>query len=148
MSKKEHFQIYIAVYLILMKDEKVLLLRRCNTSYQDGNYSLIAGHLDGEETAKQGIIREAKEEANITLHPENLQVAHVMHRLSADREYIHIYLTAKRWDGEIKNLEPEKCDDLQWFSFSALPSNIVPEVKTALENVRDGKFYGEFGWQA
>lgn len=148
MSKKEHFRIFIAVYLALVKDEKVLLSRRCNTGYQDGNYSLVSGHLDGGETAKQGMIREAREEANITLKPEDLKISHVMHRRNTDREYIDIHLTAKSWSGNIENLEPEKCDDLQWFPLNALPTNIAPEVKAALENVQQGVFYGELGWDS
>lgn len=146
MASKEHFKIYIAAYLVLLKNSQVLLLRRFNTGYQDGNYSLIAGHLDGRETAKECIAREAKEEAGIIVKPENLKVVHVMHRLSSDREYIDIYLQSEKWDGEEKNMEPEKHDDLNWFALNNLPSNIVPEVKFALENLGNEINYTDFGW--
>ncbi len=113
MSKKERFKPYAAAYLVLIKDNRVLLLKRFNTGYQDGNYSLIAGHLDGCETSKQCILREAREEAGIAINPTNLEVVHVMHRLSSDREYFDIYLRTDEWTGEIKNIEPDKCDELK-----------------------------------
>ena len=146
MGSDNKFRIYIAAYLVLTKSDKVLLLQRANTGYQDGNYSLVAGHLDGGETAKHCIIREAKEEANITLLPQNVKVAHVMHRFATDREYIDIYLTASKWEGKIKNLESKKCDDLNWFKLGELPNNIIPEVKLALTNIKKKIPYGEFGW--
>lgn len=146
MNKKEQFKIYIAAYLVLEKDGQILLLRRANTGYKDGNYSLVAGHLDGNETAVKCIIREAKEEAGITMHPKDISVVHVMHRYSTDREYIDVYLTSNIWTGEIQNMEPDKCDDLGWFPVDNLPDNILPEVKFALESIKKKNFYGEFGW--
>ena len=146
MSKNEQFRIYIAAYLMLIKDGQVLLLRRANTGYQDGNYSLVAGHLDGAETAKQSIIREAEEEAGIKLKPADLEVVHVMHRYRTDREYIDIYLKTNAWEGEPTNMEPEKCDELKWYALGNLPDNIIPEVKFALENMKKNIFYGEIGW--
>jgi 8-oxo-dGTP diphosphatase len=146
MSKKERFSVYIAAYLILVKDGQVLLLRRANTGYQDGNYSLVAGHLDGAETAKQCIIREAKEEANLKLRPADLEVVHVMHEYRTDKEYIDIYLKTKTWEGDITNMEPDKCDELKWYSLENLPNNIIPKVKLALENTKKKIFYGEIGW--
>jgi 8-oxo-dGTP diphosphatase len=56
-----------AVYLILRRDSQVLLLKRANTGYQDGKYSLIAGHLEGDELATEATAREAKEEAGISV---------------------------------------------------------------------------------
>ncbi len=147
MSEKERFKIYIAAYLVLIKDGQVLLSKRVNTGYQDGNYSLIAGHLDGGETANQCIIREAEEEAGIILKLNNLKVSHVMHRYRPDREYIDIYVAAESWEGEIENNEPEKCDELKWFSIEDLPDNIIPEVKLALENIEKRVFYSEVGWE-
>lgn len=146
MSEKERFRPYAAVYLLLIKDGQVLLLRRFNTGYQDGNYSLIAGHLDGGETTKQCIIREAREEAGVMVNPKDLEVVHVMHRFAPDREYFDIYLRAEKWTGDITNKEPDKCDELKWYNMDDLPDNILPEVKLALENINKNVHYGEFGW--
>ncbi len=138
-----------ASYLVLIKDNKILLLRRFNTGYEDGNYSLIAGHVDKGETFTQCVVREAEEEAGVILKPENLKVAHVMHRdsgLAEDNERIDVFFTAENWDGEIKNKEPNKCDDLSWFDFNNLPSNIIPYVKQAIDCIKNKVFYSEHGW--
>ena len=50
-----------ASYLVLMKDHKVLLLQRANTGYHDGDYSIIAGHVEKDETFTDAVIREARE---------------------------------------------------------------------------------------
>src|SRR3989338_3485313 len=148
MSKKEKFKPYAAAYLVLVKNGRVLLLRRFNTGYQDGNYSLVAGHLDGGETTKQCIIREASEEAGIVVRPEDLEVVHTMHRLAPDREYFDFYLRAEKWTGDITNMEPDKCDELKWCQIDDLPSNVLPAVKLALGNINKNVHYGEFGWAA
>lgn len=146
MPEKERFKPFAAAYLVLINEGKILLSRRFNTGYQDGNYSLVAGHFDGGETAKQCIIREAKEEANITLSPENLEVVHVMHRHNSDREYFDIYLRAEKWEGDISNNEINKCDEMSWHKIHDLPNNILPEVKLAIDYIRNNLHYGEFGW--
>ncbi|MGD8997230.1 MAG: NUDIX hydrolase, partial [Anaerolineae bacterium] len=45
----ERFKLVSAVHLFLVRDGQVLLLRRSNTGYEDGNYSVVAGHLNGDE---------------------------------------------------------------------------------------------------
>lgn len=146
MVNKERFKAYIAAYLVLEEDGQVLLSRRYNTGYNDGNYSLVSGHFEGGETSQQCIIREASEEASIKLNKDDLEVVHVMHRLAPDREYFDIYLRAKKWTGEIKIMETDKCDELSWYKLNNLPDNTVPEVKSALENIRHNLHYSEFGW--
>ncbi len=134
-----------AVHLFLIEGDRVLLNRRCNTGYEDGKYSVPAGHLDGGEEVKAAAIREASEEIGISLAPEDLEVVGVMHRKSDD-ERIDFFLTAHRWSGEITNREPEKCDDLAWFPLDQLPPNFVPYVARALKNAQSGRWFDSFGW--
>ncbi len=145
---KERFKIIPVSHLILIKDNNVLLSRRFNTGYEDGNYSVVAGHLDGNETFTVAMIREAKEEAGIEIRAEDLEVIHVMHRKSPPEtnERIDFFLKASKWQGELKIMEPHKCDDLKWFPIDDLPANIVPYIKSAIENIQKGIFYSEFGW--
>ena len=131
MTEKRHKNIP-ASYLILLKDNKILLLRRFNTDYEDGNYSMVAGHVDQNETFTQCIIREAEEEAGILLKPEDIKVVHVMHRNSGtaeNNERVDVFFIAQKWSGEIVNKEPHKCDDLSWFDLENIPDNVIPYIK-------------------
>lgn len=145
---KERFRQIGTAHLFLVKDGKILLLRRFNTGYEDGKYSVVAGHIDENETAKRTMIREAKEEAGIDISAEDLQVAHVMHRKgkAPGNERIDFFFTAKQWTGELRNMEPEKCDDLSWFELDKLPDNTILYVKKAVDCFLDNKIYSEHGW--
>ena len=138
-----------ATYLVLFKDNKTLPLRRFNTGYEDGNYSMVAGHVDPGETFKHCIAREAEEEAGIRVKEEDLDLAHVMHRksdFSEIEERVDLFFTAKNWEGEITNKEPHKCDDLSWFDLEAIPENTIAHVKKAIEHIKNNVYYSEHGW--
>lgn len=148
MSKKYHKNIP-ASYLIITKGKKVLLLRRFNTGYEDGKYSLVAGHVEKGETFSDCIIREAKEEAGISIQNKDLKVVHVLHRnsgLNENNERVDIFFKVEKWQGKIENKEPDKCDDLSWFDIDNLPSNTIPYISNVLENFKQDIFYSEFGW--
>lgn len=135
-----------SAYLFLIEDNKILLQRRYNTGFEDGNYGVPAGHLDGGETAKEGCAREIKEEIGIDINTDDLEVVHVMHRNGEKDERIDFFMTATEYKGEITNCEPDKCDELKWFSLDELPDNIIDYVKVAIENYKDGVFYSEYDW--
>lgn len=141
----ERFKLHAAVYLLLIRDGQVLLLRRFNTGWSDGMYSLISGHLDGDEPLTTAMCREAQEEAGIAINPTELKFAHVMHRFS-DVEYMDFFFTANTWEGEPSNTEPEKCDDMQWFPLDNLPPNILPYVRQVVEDYTAGRYFSEVGW--
>jgi 8-oxo-dGTP pyrophosphatase MutT (NUDIX family) len=141
----EHFKLIPEVHLLLFRDDEVLLLRRENTGYEDGNYSVIAGHIDGGETAREAMTREAREEAGLLIDPEEFSLCHIMHRRASD-ERVSFFFTAKRWKGEPRNIEPNKCSDLSWFQCHTLPSNMVSYVRAAIEKSLHGTTYSEFGW--
>jgi 8-oxo-dGTP diphosphatase len=144
----ERFTLRAAVYLILIKDGKTLLARRFNTGWMDGNYSLLAGHIDGNESVFDAIIREAFEEGGVKVLKKDLKPVKVLHRQSPDKkEYMDFFFLAESWDGEPAIKELDKCDDMSWFSLDSLPNNTLPYVKNVLENYKDGISFIESGWE-
>lgn len=142
----QRFQLKSAVHLFLLRGNELLMLRRFQTGYEDGNYSVVAGHLDGGEEVKTATVREAREEAGIELDPADLEVVGVMHRKAND-ERIDFFVAARNWKGEIRNCEPQKCDDLSWFPLDNLPENTIPYVRQAVENFQRGNWFDSYGWQ-
>jgi 8-oxo-dGTP diphosphatase len=135
-----------AVHLFLIRDDEIILLRRYNTGYEDGNYSVVAGHLDGGEKIVAAAIREAKEEVGIDIREKDVEIVQMMHRISND-ERIDFFVVVSAWQGEIANNEPDKCDDLSWFPLDRLPENTIPYVRQAIQNYREGIPFTSFGWE-
>ncbi len=143
---RQNFPYVGSSYLFLIQDNKILLQRRFQTGFEDGNYGVPAGHLDGGETAREGGAREIHEEIGIEVQPGDLQIVHVMHRRASKDERIDFFMTANTYTGTIRNNEPHKCDDLQFFPLNDLPENMVDYVRAAIENYRSGTLYSEYGW--
>lgn len=139
------FRLVSAVHLFLIRQDRVLLLRRYNTGYEDGKLSVIAGHLDGGEQVKRAAQREAKEEVGVDLPLDDLRVVGVMHRLTTD-ERIDWFLAADRWRGEPQIREPDRCSQLLWSSLDDLPSDVIPYVRRSLQNYLEGRWFDSFGW--
>jgi 8-oxo-dGTP diphosphatase len=131
-----------ASYIILRNQNQILMSKRFQTGYMDGLYSFPAGHVESGETFTEAIIRESKEEINIDLANSDIKLVHITQRIQ-DQERIDAFFVATNWDGEIKNLEPEKCDDLSWFDLDNLPDNIIPYLKTVIKNIEKGIYYSE-----
>lgn len=132
--------------LVLKKNNQILLLQRKNTGYGDGKYNLISGHVEFGENFTNAIIREAKEEANVTLSHDQVKVIYIQNKMADDHTHqrVHTYFLATEWEWEIKNMEAHNCDDLSWFAIDHLPENISPCVKAAIEHIQQGNFYSEF----
>lgn len=150
--KKKRYSLIPASYLLLIKNNKVFLLRRYNTGYHDGKYGLCAGHVEEKETFKEAIVREAKEEIGVDLKIKDLEVVHIMQRYSVPnptelRGRVDVFIKASKWKGEPKNMEPHKCDDAQWFLLDFLPKNTIPFIMEALKNIKDKKIYSEVGFK-
>lgn len=146
---RERHKLVPAVHLFLINGEKqILLLRRYRTGWQDGNYSVPAGHIEEGEPATRTMIREAKEETGIKIRPEDLTLCGFMHRRKKEEreERVDFFFITNKWQGKIEIGEPNKCDDLRWFPLDQLPDNIVLYVKEAIDNYKTGKLYSEFGW--
>lgn len=139
--EKERFRVIPAVHLFLKKENKILLLLRQNTGHRDGEYGLIAGHIEPQESVQGCLIREALEEGGITLVPADLKFLHVFY--NTKRDYINFFFLAENWYGEIRNMEPEKCAELEWFDMDNLPATTIPYIADMVKAYKQGEFFSE-----
>jgi 8-oxo-dGTP diphosphatase len=136
MNNNGRLQVVPSVFVAIVKDGKVLLLRRQNTGWLDGYYDLPAGHLEDQEMLKDGAARELKEEAGVTVDTKDLSLIHIHqnHHRPNTPHYGFIF-QASRWQGEPSLVEPEKSDDIGFFELDNLPEKTTPYVRDALEKL-------------
>jgi ADP-ribose pyrophosphatase YjhB (NUDIX family) len=107
--------------ILIDKDGKVLIGKRKGGLAQ--RYSIPGGHLELGETFEQGAIREIKEETNLDI--KNPKVIAVTNNLETFREegkhYISIIILVTEYSGELKLMEPERCEEWIWCEPNKLP---------------------------
>ncbi|HJP96588.1 MAG TPA: NUDIX domain-containing protein [Candidatus Saccharimonadales bacterium] len=140
-----------AVYLVFERGDKILLSHRSNSGYHDGEYGVPTGHIEDGEPASGAAIRKAEEEVGVKIRMSELRLVHVMHRSSGSdktKDYIDFYFLVLNFAGEPINKIPRQCSDLKWVKWNELPTNTVPEVRYALERIKEDKIYSEFDFLA
>lgn len=95
----------MSVGLFLKKGNKILLMQRENTNFEDGMYEFVGGHLEENESLKDCIIREAKEEIGIDVKKEDLKFLTVMY-CKTHRNYVNFYFFVKDLKEKSKTANP------------------------------------------
>ncbi|MFT7507805.1 MAG: mutator protein MutT [Acidimicrobiales bacterium] len=127
--------VHAAVFVVLERDDTVFILRRANTGWADGMWTLPSGHIDQGQTAVEAAIVESKEEAGITILPEHLEFIHVHHVFDV---YVNYYFRATQWEGEPMLGEPELCSEVQWCKRTELPQDTIMHVLKMISDVDAG----------
>jgi 8-oxo-dGTP diphosphatase len=118
----ERFVARSAVFIALRNtDGAVLLHRRANTGFMDGRYDLPSGHVEKNEPVLRTAVRELKEEAGIAVDESDLRLWHVNQFAANDQYYYNFFFVVEAWKGVPAIMEPEKCDDMQFFALDSLP---------------------------
>ena len=132
----------IVARLILEKDGHILLLKR--PKWKGGNYSLIGGHVEKNESIMEAIKRETYEEAGIRVKRKNLELVHIAHRNKQNQYVLYVFFRTQKWKGILANQEPHKCEGLEWFDLDNLPNaDISPTTFMALECLQMGLYYSD-----
>jgi 8-oxo-dGTP diphosphatase len=140
-------QVTVDVHVILERAGQVLLCLRDGTGYADGLFCLPSGHLDAGETVIECAVREALEEVGVTIDPDHLRAAAVVHHLPPeDKPRIGFFFATDTWEGEIVNAEPNKCARIEWAPADALPDNTVPYTVAGLGLYLADAVVGVHGW--
>lgn len=147
---QDRFRVVPAAYVILRRDDLVLLQLRSNTGYRDDHWAVgAAGHVEDGESVWRAACREAFEELGVEVEESNLEPITTLHRTNrgADRaadgldERVDFFFTTQHWRGKPRTMEPEKSAGLDWFSLDELPEPVVPHELQVLMALR-AKFHG------
>lgn len=135
------------INLIIKQDDKVLLFFRNDGffNYDGGWWVLPAGHIEQGETARAAAIREAKEELDIDIAPDDIKCVHVTSNLASRTESFDFYFLVTKYTGTIRNCESGKCADMRYFTLDevAILKNVISPTRISLAGLANGEFYSE-----
>ncbi|PID52208.1 MAG: DNA mismatch repair protein MutT [Candidatus Moraniibacteriota bacterium] len=144
MSVKQVGKDYIGVgcgALIVNEKNEVLLTRRSGKARNEvGYWSKPGGTVEYGEKIIDATVREIKEELNIDIEIIGY-LPHVDHILEEEgQHWVAFNVIAKIVGGYIKNMEPDKCDAVEWFPINALPEKITQTTQGPVDFYRAGNF--------
>ena len=139
MKKVEEQRPQVGIGVMIFKDGKVLLGKR-KGSHGSNNYAFPGGHLEYMESFEDCAKRETLEECGIKINKIKFQFLANMKEYSP-KHYTHINLMAYWKSGEPKVLEPEKCENWDWYNLNKLPSPLFRACEWAIESYKTGKNY-------
>ncbi|MEV5843715.1 NUDIX domain-containing protein [Streptomyces sp. NPDC051985] len=138
----------VGVHLYAERDGHILLgLRHPDSLYAPSHHHFLAGHCE-QESVIACLIREAQEEASLTLAADDVQLVHVVNVLDAPGTppRLQFVFRARAWAGEPRVMEPDKCVSWDWWPLDALPEPTVEYTRAAIDGIRHGRLYTEMGW--
>ncbi|MEH0542002.1 NUDIX domain-containing protein [Streptomyces sp. B21-105] len=139
----------VGAHLYLERDGEILLgLRHPDSPFAPLKHHFLAGHCE-RESAVACLVREAREEAGLEIAAGDVELAHVVHVVDSPtgRPRLQLVFRARRWKGEPRLLEPDKCLSWDWWPLDALPEPMVAYARTAVAGIRAGRPYSELGWE-
>lgn len=135
------------VYVLVRRENKLLLLLRDGTGYRDGAWGPPAGKVEPGETYREAGVRELREETGLEVSPSDLRLIHLLDRSPEPGEHWHwvgAFFQVNNAEGDATNREPAKCLSIAWHRLDALPSPMVDYVEHVLAASNDGIQYSEW----
>ena len=133
------------VYVIVRRQDDVLLLLRSATGYKDGEWGPPAGKVEPGESYADAAVRELAEETSIVVPPDDLRFLHVIERVpSSGNPWVGMFFEVCVAGVDPVNREPHKHSAMSFFPNSALPDPTVDYVRHVVDAVRRGERYSEW----
>jgi 8-oxo-dGTP pyrophosphatase MutT (NUDIX family) len=104
-------------------------------------WDLPVGKSEPGEPITETAVRELYEETGLTVKPDSLKVAHIIHGawgVEAPNGFLTVVFAAHEWTGEPENREPRKHAQVRWVDANAIPDAFVDTTASALRHYLDG----------
>lgn len=136
----ERIRAVVPVFVFLLNEQnEVYLQKRANTGYMDGFYDTPSGKTDEGESPKVAAKRELMEEAGVQVDEKDLELFHSYLNIT-EEPWLGLMFRTKRWQGDPKICEPEKCDEAGFYSLEAIPNHVTQQVSDGLARVVTANF--------
>ncbi|GGR95044.1 MULTISPECIES: NUDIX domain-containing protein [Streptomyces] len=119
----------------------VLLQRGDQARFAQGMWDLPVGKSEPGEPITETAVRELYEETGLTVKPEALEVAHIIHGargVEAPNGFLTVVFVTHEWTGEPENREPRKHAQVRWVDADAIPERFVDTTSSALHRYLSG----------
>lgn len=135
----------IGINPIILDEEGKILLGLRKNCYGAGTWGLPGGKLQMFETFEETAVREIKEETNLDVMVEDIDVINLANSfdLNSETHFIQIGVLVKKYEGLLKVMEPEKCEELRFFDLDNLPEHLFVSTKMNIELYKMKKFYNK-----
>lgn len=124
----------IGCVVIVSKDNKILLGKRKN-GFKAGTYGLPGGRVEVAEKLAETAKREFEEETG--LRCDNLEYVGIVKENQGGYDFIHFVFKCEEFEGEPKNVEPEKCEGWEWFDSNNLPAPMLEGHVWAIDIIKN-----------
>jgi mutator protein MutT len=139
-SGKTHIGVGGGVLIFNKKKEILLMKRGKDVRNQSGWWSKPGGTVEFGEKVIAAMIREIKEEIDININIWGY-LPHTDHVIKREKQHwVAFNYLANIKNGEVRNMEPHKCDELKWFAVDNLPAKTVQNTKEAVKNYIEKKY--------
>lgn len=113
---------------VLVIDKGRVLLGKRKGSHGAGTWSAPGGHLEFGESIEDCARREVREETGLEI--TDIRFGPFTNNIftAEQKHYVTIFVLASPAAGELKNIEPDKCEGWEWFESTQLPEPLFPPL--------------------
>ena len=133
---KDYIGVGCGAIIVNDKNEVLLLKRNANSRMHPGSWTRPGGAMEVGETPEEAVVREVKEETGIDVEIVRfLEMAHDIDN-EKNKYWVALGFLARHVGGEVINVEPDKHDDIRWFSLDNLPEGLNHYTRHAIDVYR------------
>ena len=136
--------------LIFNSNKEILLLLRNNDAKKadsnmrlEGTYTLPSGNINYNESFEDAAIRKTKEESNLDIKKEDLNLVSISDDKNEYAHYVTIGMIANNYSGEVMLRDSEEFVSYDWFDIDNLPSNLCEPSRKIIKNYLNNRIYNK-----
>ena len=139
----------IGILIFNSYKEILLLLRNSDPKKADinmrleGTYTLPSGNINYNESFEDAAIRKTKEESNLDIKKEDLNLISISDDKNEYAHYVTIGMIANKYSGEVMLKDSEEFVSYDWFDIDNLPSDLCEPSRKIIKNYLNNRIYNK-----